>query len=72
MSRSSERFGYAEGDIAVAPCATCARKSPWGPSCAAFPRGIPVEIRRGEHQHRVPFPGDGGLTYQPSEPEPTP
>jgi hypothetical protein len=31
----------------------------------AFPLGIPDEIRRGEHLHRKPFPGDGGIRFDP-------
>lgn len=35
------------------------------PVCRAFPRGIPVEITRGDHDHTEPFPGDGGVRYAP-------
>jgi hypothetical protein len=31
---------------------------------------IPDEIRRGEHFHREPFPGDGGLHFKPIVPGP--
>lgn len=48
-----------------APCVTCRRKSPFGPSCAAFPEGIPEPILDGSNQHRAPYPGDHGLLYDP-------
>lgn len=63
MSERRDRFIYQEGEFTVAPCTTCARKSPWGPTCEAFPNGIPEEILDGSDQHRTPVTGDGGLTY---------
>lgn len=38
------------------------------PTCVAFPDGIPWPITTGEHDHRNPFPGDGGTTYEPRPP----
>lgn len=45
-------------------CATCAN---WlnGLTCRAFPSGIPDAILDGEHDHRAPFDGDGGIRYDP-------
>lgn len=33
--------------------------------CQAFPDGIPQALWAGEHLHRDPYPGDGGIRYQP-------
>ena len=61
------RFGSDISELNLAPCLTCARKSPFGPSCAAFPRGIPLAILTGENDHRLPVEGDQGLRYVKEE-----
>ena len=33
-------------------------------TCKAFPNRIPIEILRGEHDHRTPFEGDRGIQYE--------
>ncbi|MEX2238735.1 MAG: hypothetical protein WEB00_14525 [Dehalococcoidia bacterium] len=33
------------------------------PTCEAFPRGIPVGIWDDAGDHRIPWSGDGGLTF---------
>ena len=33
-------------------------------SCTAFPKGIPIEILTGIHDHRFPFSGDKGITWE--------
>jgi len=35
-----------------------------GSKCSAFAR-IPREILEGKHNHTQPFPGDGGIRYEP-------
>lgn len=35
-----------------------------GYTCAAFPAGIPKEIRTGENRHTTPFPGDNGIQFE--------
>ncbi len=42
------------------------RDAPTG-ECDAFPDGIPVVIWNGENNHRMPFPGDGGMQFEPKE-----
>ena len=32
--------------------------------CAAFPKGIPVEISYGTNKHTEPYPGDNGIQYE--------
>jgi hypothetical protein len=37
------------------------------PKCSAFPSGIPNEILLSKADHRKPFPGDGGVTFDPKD-----
>ena len=50
------------------PCWICVHKHASGPTCAAFPRGIPHEIETGRNQHLDPYPGDWGIRYAPIRP----
>lgn len=51
-------------------CVRCKHWSPERPvdfvgsKCAAFAR-IPREILEGRHDHTHPFPGDGGIRFEP-------
>lgn len=55
-------------------CFDCKRLDPGKAfTCAAFPEGIPREIRFAEHDHTKPFPGDRGILFEPKdEPKPPP
>jgi len=33
--------------------------------CAAFPKRIPDKILFGQHDHRQPHEGDGGIRFEP-------
>lgn len=33
--------------------------------CTAFPQGIPREVLLTEHDHRLPYPGDRDVRYEP-------
>lgn len=53
-------------DLVFSSCAACVYKSRKGPTCAAFPEGIPAEILSGEVSHLTPYPGDNGLVFTPA------
>lgn len=38
-----------------------------GPTCEAFPGGIPDDIYFGGVDHRRPYPGDRGVRWEPAE-----
>lgn len=54
-------------------CDACKRRvsTPDGPTCAAFPDGIPEPILNG-FDHRRPFPGDGGVRFVRDPDKPLP
>lgn len=62
----TERFGWQAGDrLRVSQCVFCRHAHTSGPTCDAFPKGIPDEILRNEHDHRQPFIGDHGIRFEP-------
>jgi len=48
----------------VSSCPMC-RHRLTSETCVAFPGGIPHEIRKGEHKHTTPYPGDNGTQFEP-------
>lgn len=34
-----------------------------GPTCSAFPSGVPESLLGNEADHRLPYPGDGGVRW---------
>lgn len=56
-------------------CYACKRFQPLGidgPTCTAFPDGIPTPIIQGGFDHRNPYPGDGGARFVQDEEKPLP
>ena len=37
------------------------------PSCSAFSDGIPIDIWNGKNKHTKPYPGDGGILFDPED-----
>ncbi len=46
-------------------CVACRHKHPTGPTCTAFPAGIPDQFLEGLSVHDSPYPGDGGIMFEP-------
>lgn len=49
-------------------CGLCGRFR-GGNLCSSFPDGIPPAVQWNEHDHREPFPGDGGAVFLPADRE---
>lgn len=50
-------------------CLRCKHYKPneYGFACPAFPEGIPKEIIDLDFDHRNPWPGDGGIRWEPKD-----
>lgn len=48
-------------------CITLCKHNEAAGTCAAFPDGIPDAIFFGEHDHRLPYPGDRGIRWEPAD-----
>ena len=54
---------FVRDTFGIVQCEGCAHRL--GPGrCTAFPDGVPGAIVSGQHDHRAPYPGDGGIRYQ--------
>jgi hypothetical protein len=58
------------GDVGPPMCYNCKRQSNADPlNCDAFPKGIPDPILFSRFDHRKPFAGDGGIRFEPIDPD---
>jgi hypothetical protein len=65
VTNRSDEFGWKSGEVEISMCARCRHYSGKG-ACLAF-AVIPDAILTGDHDHRQPYPGDGGTTFTPME-----
>ena len=73
----SERFAGTQISVVYAPyrpCQACAHYRGFQPgadvlTCDAYPEKIPIPIWALEHDHREPYPGDGGVRFEDYEPD---
>lgn len=50
-------------------CYVCRHRTRQAMTCAAFPAGIPLAVLYSEADHRQPFAGDRGITFDPVDSE---
>ena len=58
-------IGLSGISLGTSECGKCAHRHWSGSTCEAFPNGIPGAILRGEVEHRLPYPGDRGIQFEP-------
>jgi hypothetical protein len=63
----SDRFGWKDGDLIWSQCNDYRHRQRPELTCAAFPQGIPQVSLANEHDHRQPYPGEGGLLFDAEE-----
>lgn len=63
----ADRFGWGPGELGYSQCIDCRHKHRTGPTCTAFPDGIPEAILTNEHDHRQPYQGDCGVLFEAEE-----
>ena len=57
------------GDVAVPFGRDEEGDEPFGHSCAAFPRGIPIDVWKGDVRHDQPIAGDRGIRFEAADPD---
>jgi hypothetical protein len=51
-------------DVVREPVCFACRHLIYWPYCAAFPDGIPDQVRQGQDDHRKPIEGDRGIQFE--------
>mgnify|MGYP000891546068 CR=1 FL=1 len=54
-------------ELTYASCVACRHKSLTGPTCTAYPDGIPEPILAGRVSHLDSYPGDNGIRFDREE-----
>lgn len=61
--RAADRFTWMPDDARVSLCMTCVHTQK-GPTCEAYPDGIPQPFLTGAEEHRSPHKDDQGIQYE--------
>jgi len=57
-------LSYDESDFSEPICNKCVHRTPDTVACKAYPDGIPDEILINDVDHRNPYTGDNGITFE--------